>query len=224
MKSRTIIHVGLHKTGTSFLQENVFPNLNINYSPISTRTGLKHIVQYPIHPDEINLISSELLTNQNFTPCEEASPYIIANRLKLLFPDAKILLVTRNKEGWKKSLYNHYIRSSVGSLSREDWEEQVFKDIDYNKYISHLKSLFGDVLVLDYKELKDNHDSFVKCICDFIGVPVPTYNKNTVLKSSNTRVADGIRRINRCRFMPDIVKNILISSIRGSYWKSKYKE
>ena len=219
-----IIHTGLHKSGTSFLQERIFPNLdNVNYKPLCVRNGIKHIIQYRLYPNMINLISSEHLTNQNFVPYEEASPYTIADRLKQLFPDAKIIFTTRDKETWKNSLYNHYIKASIGTLTRKEWEEQVFKDIDLRNYINHLRNLFDDILILKYEQLKTSPDEYLSTLCDFIGVPVPEYDNSPVLKSFNNQTIDFICNVNKSKLIPQFGKNILISLVRGSYWKQKYK-
>ena len=107
---KIVIHVGLHKTGTSFLQAEIFPKIkNVNYIGM-LRYGSK------IYEDKLNIISDEELSvNPHLPPChgnyfDSGQRNVIAERLQSIFPNAKIILGIRNKDTWLRSVYSQYVK------------------------------------------------------------------------------------------------------------------
>ena len=104
-KTENYYHIGLCKTGTTFLQKNVFPKIkDINF-----------ISSYSHERDKrcnITLYSYEKLTG---------SPmwhdwYATYDLLQRIPTDSNIILVLRDKKKWVRSNYVHYIKSG-GYLS-----------------------------------------------------------------------------------------------------------
>lgn len=178
-----IIHTGYLKCGSTFLQKEIFPKIkDVNMlSPYLTLT-------YQIYQDKINILSKESFCSNN----------IITDRLHNLFPQAKIIVILRDKEGLKKSCYNTYLKH-CGTLTFEEYlvlnKEMYSRLLDYDSYLNHIKELFSDVYVDYLENLKKDNYAFVKGICDFIGVPVPDYN----IKYHNVALTD--RQIKLCRFL-----------------------
>ena len=167
-----VIHVGLHKTGTTFLQEQIFKKLkNINYS--------KKIDLHRIHIDnnKINLISNAWLSSDepHFYEFGATDKYEILSHIKKLFPDAKIILVKRNFSPWLKSCYRQYIVSG-GILTFDDYCEKYNHNfIDMDDYENMIRELFDEVLVTTQESLLNNREQTIQTICNFIGVEVPIY-------------------------------------------------
>jgi hypothetical protein len=126
-----IIHVGLHKTGSTFLQKKVFPNLKTFHliAPQETRNNIAfNKLMYADDcfynkirvENEINKISKKkiLITDESFTGqpinmyCNNKST--IAKRLAGLFPDAKIILFIRGQKDMIFSLYSQYLVQNNG--------------------------------------------------------------------------------------------------------------
>lgn len=190
------IHIGLHKTGTTFLQQEVFPKLkNVNYISKYNRQGSLHLITTKFSKDKINLFSEEHLTRQNYLDDGQASMSEIAERIHKLFPEAKIILTLRNKDDWLKSLYNQYARTR-GIKSFEEWYKDVFdkEDLNFEKFEKLLNDLFDDVLVLNYELLKKDSDLFVKKICEFMNVDVPKFKNIFVYKSPALEDVEKIRK------------------------------
>ena len=203
--------MGLHRTGTTFLQKHVFPRIK----------GIKYYGRHDNNPyarnycllvndndDKPILISDEGLSNYNYLDYDECSPYKIADRLKLLFPHAKIIVVFRKKEEWVKSLYNFYVKAG-GNKDFNTWRKEIFKDIDFMKYENYLKNLFDDVLVLWYEKLKENPKEFVRDICDFIGAPMSDFDLIWENPSFSERANRAILYVNRQRWIPTILKTLM---------------
>ena len=118
MKNKIILHLGLHKTGTTYLQRRIFNQKNIN---LITNPNYA-ITNWHIEPNKINILSMEALSlsmphskEQKRTKCNREE---ILDHLKKLFPDAKIILGIRNKQSWLKSCYNEYI--TIGGTIRNN--------------------------------------------------------------------------------------------------------
>ena len=117
-----IFHIGLHKTGTTFLQRYVFPKLkNVNLFCTDGRpfNGIEDLEK-----DKINLISIENLSGSPFSS-NEFTRYTIMEELAKLYPNAKIIVTFRNKNSWLKSLYSQYIKTG-GTYTYPEWRKKIF--------------------------------------------------------------------------------------------------
>jgi len=172
-KQEIFIHIGFPKTGTTFLQEVIFPRLN-NVNFILRDFSL---AQYK---EGKNLISNERITG-GITG--DADYKTILDRIKKLFPDIKIIVVLRDKDEWIKSCYYQFIGTPKNRLlvkSFKDYYDNYFNKslLDFDCFEQYLRNMFDDVLVLDYNLLKTDSNSFIEMICSFIGVDVPVYDNN----------------------------------------------
>lgn len=163
-----LIHAGLHKTGTKYLQTKIFPEMDIAYSPRINKqinellynggvpTGLREWVDAQTKPV---VISNEAIALKIKHRGFERYPF---NRmiLRQIFPEAKFLVVTRDGEDWAASLYNQYIRN-YGTESFEDFRQSL--------------ELNWDLLEADYKlkyeTLKKDPQKFVDELANILGVP-----------------------------------------------------
>src|SRR5258706_14314689 len=107
------IHVGYPKTGTTFLQNEIFPKLQeVNYiKSLLIRPETSRIIrqdEFSFDYDQIqnnlerhfvkgkNVLSNEGLIGDFFL-CKLVNNKLIADRLKRLFPNAKIIISLRNQ-------------------------------------------------------------------------------------------------------------------------------
>jgi len=185
------IHIGYHKTGTTFLQANVFPNLGLNFirSPDVAYIAESNNFQ-PEKFIEIlqsnnsdfqprkTIISQEVLSGRAAGTVWDET--LIADRLHQTFPKAKILIVIRNQFDYIFSLYAmrviHRGRESQ-NLSRyldKRFYPALKEKLDYSRLITKYHQLFGkeQVQVLLYEELNTNPDLFIDKVLDFIGVDI----------------------------------------------------
>ena len=76
------------------------------------------------------------------------------------------------------SWYKKYIVNG-GVFTYQRFLEEVIniKKLNYEPYIKHIIKLFGkeNVYIYDYKDLKNNINSFVNNMCGFIGVQSPVF-------------------------------------------------
>lgn len=176
--TKVFIHIGMHKTGTTFLQQEVFPKIpNINYQ---TKVDLTTKVE----ERKINLFSDENLDGGSYRLFATGKKRInILKNLHTLFPDAYIILCLRDKESWLKSAYKQYI-VAYQSCPFEEYKKRLDPAfLDFETYIQKLKSLFTNVYVCHFEDLKNNPVKFVDGICNFIGVKNPLVGYKIVYKS-----------------------------------------
>lgn len=171
-----VFHLGLSKTGTTFFQKNVFPYLDgVEFFD----NGCFNLCSN-LSKDKVNLVSDETFSN-DYLWFNNASRFEVAERLFRLFPQARILLFTRELGSFKQSMYKEYVIWG-GSLGFDKWESwcklsnpSIF---DFDKYIKYLRFLFDDVLVIDFKDLQQDSEEVVGRVCGFIGVDVPVFDKH----------------------------------------------
>jgi len=190
---KIIVHVGYPKTGSTFLQKDVFPKIkNVNF----LTNDLNNFDFKNVKKDKLNILSREGLFG---LPHESdlKTGYQRINEIKKNFPDAHIILIIREKKPWIKSLYKQYITGG-GKYNFKKWFLNNFDlgFLDYEKNIKYLEKNFKQVLVLKFENLKKDPDKFVKDICDFIGVEVPKYENKIRGKSPSKTTLTLIRFVN----------------------------
>jgi len=209
-----VIHIGLPRTGTTFLQKNVFPNIeNVHFLHRGVPSNIRNIVSYKVLEGKVNLVSDELYTINNFSSTNEVGPFVVADRIYKIFPDAKIILVIREKEDWKRSLYNQYLKSKPSYISFEEWESDILFDFDFKKYEIYLKKFFKEVLVLHYEDMKKEQKRFIKDLCNFIGCKVPEHTTGVINKSLSKRQLKFMRRVKNLE-VPNCLKKFLAELLR----------
>lgn len=157
-----IIHVGMHKTGTTWLQKEFFPkhpdcyplvdsvepwnDLLLRYlvltrdeafDPDMARALLADKVRSVGVPAEgIGIISAERLSGHPLSGGVDGSR--IASRLYQSFPDAKVLIMLRRQTEMLQSVYTQIVSEgflgSPRSLFATPWWKSPFLTLDYFKY------------------------------------------------------------------------------------------
>ncbi len=166
-------HVGLGKTGSTYLQYKVFTKFrNVYYIQ---RTKYKKSFEI-INKTNYNryLVSNEL--DRQF-PDE-------IRRISASFPDAKIIMVLRRNDSWLASQYRRWVKNGYsGSFDefidlKNDHGEWKQKEAFFWPYIELvMKIMHSKPLVLLYDELREDPHSFIKKIVDFIGAD---YDPDTI--------------------------------------------
>lgn len=189
------IHVGLQKTGTTALQELVFKKLDVNYLRYLDRDLYQNIgglYQKSFSVDKPTLISNEDLSG--YFP--SWNRYEILENLRVLFPDARIIVGIRKSEIWAKSMYKEAVRQGFTGDYRgfkrlsPDW---VF---DLWRYADVLNRKFHGVYLYEYEELLKDFDGVVNGLCHFMGVPVPEYEQRVLNQSIRDWQIPGFRVMN----------------------------
>lgn len=157
MTAAPIIHVGLHKTATTFLQERIFPQLssiNLITRPYTQHNHAFNRLQYADDSlysaaavsRELEKICSRpgrlLLSDESFSGKPIAFNYInrsmVAARLRDLLPDSKILLFIRGQIDIIYSHYNQYVRrGGTKALEKFLWKSERDFPLETNESIDY---------------------------------------------------------------------------------------
>lgn len=192
-----LIHPGFHKTGTTFLQSEVFsyeplfrllwchaeadrfvvrPH-DLDFDPGVGRKAISALRASAVG-DRIDVVSSETLSGNLFYGLRDNAA--LANRLKLIFGDAKILITVRKQSSIIKSTYMMYLDMG-GTMTPEEFFDQrppynhfafdasMFM---FDRIVEHYASLFGaeNVIVMPQEVLDRDIRLFLSTLCDFCGV------------------------------------------------------
>ncbi len=232
--TKLFFHVGLHKTATTWLQNKFFqehPEITIlnNYQEPWNDEFLNYLVtqhdrsfdpeicrkKFFIYPNSkssnhnVNLISAERLSGHPFSGGYDTIK--IAERIRVVFPFAKIILVVRRQADIIKSTYKQLVMegatlSYADLFLQEQWKTVSF-DLDYYRYDLLLKKyweFFGEkrVKVLFFEDFKIEKKHFLQDICSFMGVSFPnssTFSKKTINKSKKNATITVLRALNNFR-------------------------
>jgi len=176
------IHIGLPKTGTTLLQENVFDSWpNIHY--INDLWFPYLILQ---EPDKKYLISNETLSGRAWNR-DPRQPFdwlkereLILDGLFRLFPQATILVSFRKHADFIESLYAQYLHEG-GTLTLEDFfriddSQGVIRlhELEFARTIEMIESRFGDrFFVFTFTQLMKNTRSLLTAMGNLFGEPPP---------------------------------------------------
>jgi hypothetical protein len=197
-----LIHIGYQRTGTTWLQNFLFRNENGVFWNLEMRKreATDRIVRpnslvfdaavVRAHYDEALATMPEgrtpVLSNERLCGATLSGGFDtkeIANRLKEIFPDARVLIGVREQSDMIRSAYNNYIIAG-GSASLEDFLSPDMKDgfrlptfrlqhFSYDIAIAYYRRLFGAerVLVMPHEYLRADPRAYCAHIAAFCGIP-----------------------------------------------------
>lgn len=192
-----VIHIGYHKTGTSWLQKQLFRREDLGYRSISLskkRTDFVRVHDFDFDPHryrellrpdlegcerdgKVAILSAERLSGNPHSGGHDSKR--LADRLVEVFPGARILVVIREQRAMILSAYAQYVRAggacSLGDYLHppRDYRLPMFHldHFRYDRLIAHYQKLFGseNVLALPYEHFRQDPGDFVATIARFCG-------------------------------------------------------
>lgn len=199
-KPEVYFHVGLGKTGTTYLQYNFFPKLkNICYIQRTHYSKSHKIIN--------RRKCDKYLVSREFDRQFDREVRKFAGK----FPDAKPILVLRRQDSWIASQYRRFVKNG------RQYSFPEFIDVENNqgvwdsdelaffRRIKLLEELFNTTpLVLLHDDLKKNPWTFFDRICQYTGA---FYNKNKISLNPSHISYSGKQLKYVKRISPYLVKN-----------------
>jgi hypothetical protein len=198
-----LVHVGLHKTGTTWLQERLFQRyagsafaysedrrlIRGNFRVLAETEFDAEIVREEFRPllaeaqamGRPLILSDEILTGLPFH--DRFARLITIDRLKRVFPRARILVTIREQIDIIVSSYGHYVRGGYSGgfedfiarpgleKNRLFWPILEYEHFDYFHLYEFLAGKFGhdSIMVTPMEWMMRNPDAFAAELARFAG-------------------------------------------------------
>ncbi len=236
-----VVHVGYHKTASTWLQVSVFPKLaGMRYADRLVRRPIADLATAPDWSSSANdlravlgqlerlpggplLFSDEGLRGSLGNP--DATGVRNAERLHLVLPRARILIVVRRQDEMLRSIHGQYVNEG-GTRRLRDFVEAEgvegshfsLRHLEYDQLVARYVELFGRdrVWVAPYELLRARPERFLEGLCEFLGTePAPGVSHAWQNRSLSRPALWVLRTWNRLfrvsRFNPDP----LVTPLRG---------
>lgn len=204
MPSSTLLHVAYPKSASTWLQASLF-----SAPPFRSVASLAEIRETLIHPHPLEfsekearallrpragdvdaeglrpVLSDELLGGEPVAGGYDCT--VLAERLKAVFPEARVLVVVREQGSMIRSLYGEFLKKyGRGTIEqflhpkppvhhgtlRATWAPRLRRVyFEYDRLVALYDRLFGtdDVLVMPYEHLVLDPQSYVRTIAEHAG-------------------------------------------------------
>lgn len=196
------IHLGLHKTASTYLQKVFFPLHAEECGYIQLREQAKSFLRYILYTNDfefdpctaLHILKTEigdLDSTRKMTISDEqfcGSPWDNAkdrqryfDRLNGIFPEAKYIVVFRNHYEMIESLYLQYIKTGGSATLRQFLSHKShpleFSNgayLNYDAYIEYIVARSGkeNLLLLLYEDMIAKKREFLEDLAQYIGVKV----------------------------------------------------
>jgi hypothetical protein len=198
-----LVHIGYHKTGSGWLRRLFFSNPQTGFGWLGKDPG-KHPIRRLVSARPLDfdsaayraefeqlmqplaaaglspVLSFERLTGHPYSGGYDSKE--IADRLRAVFPEGRVLVVLREQRSMIVSTYKQYVREGgacppnrfmVPPTSRSmrvplfDW-----RHFEYDRLLAYYRHLFGPeaVLALTYEQFVEDPGRFVAAIAEFAGI------------------------------------------------------
>jgi hypothetical protein len=206
MSRQIAVHLGLHRTGSTYLQRQVFRNIDGVFYAGKAFTRLR-FPDVMMTERKVILFSNEswlgkLKLNSVFHPewdWLDNSLLAIRNAART-FASPKAIVVIRQHSGWINSLYGSYLTCG-GTESFEGFFNRIKKRKEFllrPRLEAVVQEFGGRALFLDFADLKQNPKLWKDALSHYLGseVKLPESAENEGITESG---ANTIRWLNRYR-------------------------
>ncbi|MDQ0298121.1 hypothetical protein J2S78_000529 [Salibacterium salarium] len=224
MKKKVYVHIGFHKTATSFLQRCIYPKMKsvryIKYGALKKQ--LYNLRLKTLEDEEIQqirekiltfykkkpiLISYEGLSGSPFSQKRSKSNIKVLEDIRRVFPeeefDVHIIVGIREQVNLLTSLYVQYVHQGGVKKAEEhlaNLEEQGILDhYHYDHYLHKVEELFGKnhYYLIIYELFKQQTEQQLFNLLSFMGEnKIPEYENEQVNRSYGTMQMMIGRRVN----------------------------
>jgi len=209
---RVVLHLGFHKTGTSFLQECIFPHLHGVNVILSS-----DLLQWEIKPHKLNIISCEALSKSipHYHIYSSVDRFVTLELLHSWFPDAQVVVATRDQQSRLRSCYAQYVKN-CGSLTFEKYIEKYNQFLSMSEYVERVRELWRDVFIFSYDDFKNRKFSVIRALFVFLDISDQFDDVvNVISENSYVNKSPGVLKVRGWRFINSLLAgNVVLRRIR----------
>lgn len=204
--SDVLVHVGYHKTGSNWLQRRLFSDPTtgfrwlgkkprshpvrrlvetrpLEFDASESRSAFEPLLAGARAAGLVPVVSLERLSGHPFSGGHDSKE--IADRLRAVFVDARVLAVVREQRSIVLSVYKGYVATGGTATLRQFLEPPTtrsarvpafdWRHFEYDRLIAYYRSVFGAdrVLALPFERFVADGRAFVAAIGEFAGRPIP---------------------------------------------------
>lgn len=205
-----MVHVGLHRTASTWLQIRYFPAVGSVFNNFRAPWAdplINPLVKGGTIPEVPPncIISAERLSGHPLGGWHDADD--IADRIQRTMPDARLLVGYRDPDGLARSIHEmliaHGETRTLEDLLTPDWwrPHMDLSKVSLSALRERYKSRFDEVLFLPLERLKLEPTRYIGELSDFLGVSTPAVDPSPVGSWSSLNV-NRARVANHFRHMP----------------------
>ena len=185
MDHNVFIHIGYPRTGTTFLQKDIFPDLADRFNVTVPQDALlrqynEEIYQGSLNSEHLHQLYHEcstdkplLLSHESLTGNSDRDFLHTAFEIHAFCPRATILICIRSQYAILPSMYTYTYLKNGGTEPYENFLTRLLSGDRFNYYqmIQTYRNLFGrdNVHILFFEKLQSDPDGFIQEVLDIIG-------------------------------------------------------
>jgi len=227
---KLIIHIGYHKTGTTFLNRKFFknhPQIHHMGKPYAHDDPIREMIEriigvkkfnvnlcksiykkniLPIQKNKIITISDGQIVKQNFVRNLQSIP----ERMLDIFGEVSVIIVIRRQYDYVKSLYVQHIGVNNEKKTFDEWFDDnwdsgglIKSRMDYFSRIKAYIDVLGreNVGIFMYEQLQKNPDMFINDMCNFMECDCSIFHEEGDKKALNKRMTTLHYFINKNNYL-----------------------
>lgn len=210
-------HVGLGKTGSTYLQHKFFPKLN----------GI-HYIHHTNYKKSIDIIGRK--KHNRYMVSREFDRQFLKEikKFSAVYPDTHPIMVLRRQDSWIASQYRRFTKNGRGIYFKEfvDLENNQgrwdIKEMNFYEKIEQLEKYFNKKpLVLLYDELRKDPITFFKKIAVYTGT---TFEESSISLSPKHRSYSEKQLLHVRRISRRMLKNLDENKMDSKKWGRRMRK
>jgi hypothetical protein len=191
--AEVIIHLGMHKTGTTWLQRQLFPKLDrVEVKRAKSIDEIAGFIKGCAASDDCSrtIILSEVLSGSTSPRRKPGSSNAMLKqnleRIAVLAPNKRIIIGFREHRSWLQSAFSHQKAKKSFDISLSDYLDlYVGDDLLWCYKLDLIEEHCSSVFPFLFEELLQYPHALLDDLCRFIGKPTPPNLDELLRKREN---------------------------------------
>ena len=224
--AEVIFHLGMHKTGTTWLQRQLFPELDkVEVKRAKSIDEIAGFIKGSAASDDCSrtIILSEVLSGSTSPRRKPGSSYPTLKqnleRIATLAPNGRIIIGFREHRSWLQSAFSHQKAKKSFDMSLSDYVDLYGGDLLWCPKLDLIEEHCSSVFPFLFEELLQYPHALLDDLCRFIGKPTPPNLDELLRKRENVAPRSEVgQRVSRIiKVFPSRSKRAKLEHRRFAY-------